>query len=211
MSNRTGTIYMLYNDVNDKVYIGQTTKVIEERFKEHKKACNNKGEKEMKLYRAMNDIGVDKFHIKCLECDIPISELELKEIYYIEAYDSFHNGYNATIGGKGGKLIEEKWAKSIIDDYLSGLSCNDIAKTFHVDQTTINRLLTSHGITLRHDGNKVESFDLTEFISIWENKNIMLKEMALHFRVHPRTLKRYAIALGLNRKGYKKQDSTDTN
>lgn len=47
-----GSIYIIENDVNDKVYIGQTTKSIENRFSEHLKA-------------ALNRTKTDKFH-----CDI---------------------------------------------------------------------------------------------------------------------------------------------
>ena len=32
-----GFIYKIYNDINDKVYIGQTSSTLEERFKQHLK------------------------------------------------------------------------------------------------------------------------------------------------------------------------------
>jgi len=36
---RTGSIYIIKNTINDKVYIGQTTMTVHERFMSHKKPC----------------------------------------------------------------------------------------------------------------------------------------------------------------------------
>ena len=35
-----GYIYKIINDINDKIYIGQTIRTIEERWKEHLKESN---------------------------------------------------------------------------------------------------------------------------------------------------------------------------
>ena len=36
-----GSIYMIYNDINDKKYIGQTTRNVEDRFKQHLRLCKS--------------------------------------------------------------------------------------------------------------------------------------------------------------------------
>lgn len=36
-----GSIYMIYNDINDKKYIGQTTSNVEDRFKQHLRLCKS--------------------------------------------------------------------------------------------------------------------------------------------------------------------------
>ena len=56
-------IYIIKNDINDKKYIGQTSKQLEERMKQHiidskKQKCMN-----IDLYKDMNKYGIDKFHI----------------------------------------------------------------------------------------------------------------------------------------------------
>lgn len=62
----------------------------------------------------MNKIGIDKFYIKELECDIPKDKLDEREKYYIEKFNSFYGGYNATVGGKGGELILENITATLL-------------------------------------------------------------------------------------------------
>ena len=47
-----GSIYIIKNKINDKVYIGQTTQAVDERFKQHCKPSEHKRHK-YTLYRAM--------------------------------------------------------------------------------------------------------------------------------------------------------------
>jgi len=51
----------------------------------------------------MRKYGIEHFHIELIEeTNIP----EEREIFWIEYYQSFKNGYNATIGGDGRKYID---------------------------------------------------------------------------------------------------------
>ena len=91
-----GFIYIIKNSINDHVYIGQTCRTIEVRWKEHLRHCEQ--ERSQVLGRAMRKYGKDKFFIEQLEeCDDSI--LDEREIYWIAQFNSFHNGYNATAGG----------------------------------------------------------------------------------------------------------------
>ena len=56
-----GYIYKISNSYNSKVYIGQTTKTVAERYDTHLKACNNKAKQTLHLYLAMNKYGVKNF------------------------------------------------------------------------------------------------------------------------------------------------------
>lgn len=111
-------IYIIKNTVNNKVYIGQTSRELEVRWNEHKK-CGNIGYKlTSKFYRDMYEIGVDNFYIEVLEtCNI--NELDSKEQYYINKYNSFYNGYNSTRGGKQNhnKDTEPEFLANLLLDY----------------------------------------------------------------------------------------------
>lgn len=52
----------------------------------------------MRLY------GLEHFMIEPIEKDIPNEQLNEREQYWISYYDSFHNGYNSTIGGDCGNF-----------------------------------------------------------------------------------------------------------
>ena len=62
-----GKIYKITNTVDDRIYVGSTTKELKVRFREH--ACFSKIEKykNIELYKAMNEHGVDKFKIELVE------------------------------------------------------------------------------------------------------------------------------------------------
>lgn len=99
-----GEIYIIRNNINDKVYIGQTIQGYKTRWKGHVYATKTE---DKPLYNAMRKYGVENFHIELLEDNIPYEELDYKEVCYIEKYDCVRpNGYNISHGG--GSYINEK-------------------------------------------------------------------------------------------------------
>ena len=54
-----GFIYKITNNINDKVYVGQTAGTLEERFKQHKKKINSEDRKTYPLYNAMRKYGIE--------------------------------------------------------------------------------------------------------------------------------------------------------
>lgn len=193
--NKYGTIYIICNTINDKVYIGQTTLDIESRFKQHIKKSTLKSRK-YKLYNAMKKYGVEKFYIGKVESNIPIEDLDNKEIYYIKKYDSFENGYNSTKGGDG-RVINKKYDEdTIIDLYKKGNSMTTIAKKYNVSTSTISRVLKKNAFSTRDNGNKYKQFDIAEFKKQWFG-NVSISEMGKFFKCNEKTIKRYAKRLNL--------------
>lgn len=93
-------IYIIKNTINDKVYVGQSVD-IEHRFYAHKySAMNRRQDSHTQIHRAMKTIGVENFYYEILE-ECPIESLDEREIYYIDKFDSYVNGYNMTLGGEG--------------------------------------------------------------------------------------------------------------
>ena len=88
-------IYKITNIINGKSYIGQTSRTIEDRWKEH--LHNNH---DIPLVRAFKKYGIENFKIECLE-ECSESMVNERECYWISYYDTYYNGYNATLGGDG--------------------------------------------------------------------------------------------------------------
>lgn len=88
-------IYKITNKINGKVYIGQTIKSIEERWKQH---CS-KNSLCKALQSALIKYGMDNFSIECVEECYSIDQLNIREIFWINFYNSFYEGYNLTSGG----------------------------------------------------------------------------------------------------------------
>jgi len=92
-------IYKITCKVNGKVYIGQTTKSLERRWKEHVHASRTE---DTLLYYAMRKHGIDYFEIDTIEICNSRESLNDREKHWIEHFLSFgENGYNATAGGQG--------------------------------------------------------------------------------------------------------------
>ena len=88
-------IYKISNIVNDKVYIGQSIRPIEERFQRHiNDAMNNR--LDTHFARAIRLYGPDKFYIEQIDTASSQEELTQKEHDWIVYYNSVEDGYNET-------------------------------------------------------------------------------------------------------------------
>ena len=94
-----GIIYGWYNTLTDMWYIGQTVRP-EYRFKSHINDAINKKDNN-KFHNALRKYGLDNFVYCILEDNVLRNNLNMKEIEWIEYYDSFYSGYNLTLGGGG--------------------------------------------------------------------------------------------------------------
>lgn len=95
-------IYKITNP-KGKVYIGQS-KVIEKRFTQYKNPQPYHVGK--KLLNSLNKYGIENHSIDILE-ECKVEELNEKESYYIQLYNSVEEGLNIDLGGKGFKRSEE--------------------------------------------------------------------------------------------------------
>ena len=110
-----GVVYLVTNKVNGKKYVGQTTRSIEERWRDHVRQSYRY---ENPFPRALINYKEDDFYTETLcEC-FSQQELDEKEIFYIEKLKTIAPfGYNCTYGGRGGKHLKEvknKISKSLM-------------------------------------------------------------------------------------------------
>lgn len=110
-----GIIYKIENIVNNKVYIGQTTQKrgfkgryefkgngIERVYNYYKSKKDHNKDYNVYLFNSIEKYGFDAFIVdEVLDTANSLDELNEKEKYYIEKFNSFHNGYNCTLGGDG--------------------------------------------------------------------------------------------------------------
>lgn len=94
-------IYKITNIKTKECYIGQAVS-ISDRFKQHCKfACGIDTPVGNKLYKAMQEYGIQNFSWEILE-EVPPAQLNEKEDYYIQLYDSINFGYNSIKAPKKG-------------------------------------------------------------------------------------------------------------
>ena len=101
-----GVIYLIINGVNDKEYVGQTTKNVKARFKQHARRKNSL------IGNAIRAYGEDMFVIAILKVCYSKEELDFWEKHFIKSRNTMYpNGYNLTDGGEGGVPCDAVRAK----------------------------------------------------------------------------------------------------
>lgn len=104
-----GIIYKITCNVTGKCYIGQTIQRPEERWRDHKKFAENNLNEQFHFYRAIRKYGWENFTREIIESGIPTKEeLNEREIYWIDFYNSYEDGYNSTHGGTLGSGRSKK-------------------------------------------------------------------------------------------------------
>ena len=88
-------IYKITNLINNKVYIGQTIRTLQQRFNRHiNDAMNNN--LNTHFARAIRKYGPENFAIEIIDTATSQDELTQKEQYWIGYYNSINEGYNET-------------------------------------------------------------------------------------------------------------------
>jgi len=91
-------VYKVTNNINGKIYIGQTRKSIHSRWAAHKSRGHV-------LYAAIQKYGIENFTVKILCRCNSLEEMNHRETYYIKLFKSLApKGYNLNSGG--GKAFE---------------------------------------------------------------------------------------------------------
>lgn len=137
-------VYKITNIINQKVYIGITSRTIEERFREHKHKINERIH--LHLYSSMKKYGVENFKIELLESCKTLENLFIRERFWISKTNSNDPlfGYNNTNGGEGFEKIETDDNK-ILELYQENRSYFKTAEILGYSPSTVRRRLQSMG------------------------------------------------------------------
>lgn len=136
-------IYKITNDINQRIYIGMTERTIKERFKEHCQEYKRERAEKRPLYSAMKKYGIEHFHVELVEeTDNP----EEREQYWIKFYNSYKEGYNATLGGDGRSHINQDEIEKILEAYNRLGTVVAVKRETGHDVSCISRLLKQAGV-----------------------------------------------------------------
>ena len=135
-------VYLISNDINNKMYIGATITSIAERYSKHIYDTFNISDNSA-IHHAIRKYGQEHFFINQLE-ECSIDNVFEREQYWIKFYNSYENGYNETIGGEGCP----KYDYSLIyQKFKSGMLQKDIAKELGCEKHTITRALRAYDVS----------------------------------------------------------------
>lgn len=94
---KTGIVYKVTNTETNEIYIGATTKSIEERKEDHIQKANKKVGGYFQ--EAISTYGAQAFQWEQIDTANSNNDLAKKEIKYIEEYNAVSTGYNSDKGG----------------------------------------------------------------------------------------------------------------
>lgn len=166
-----GYIYLITNKINNKKYVGKTTQSIEKRWQEH--ISDSKREKcEIRpLYRAIRKYGIENFTIKEIEkCNT--DNLSEKEKYWIQYYNTYEDGYNATLGGDGKILLDYD---EIIKTYLITHNASEVARTLNCSIDSVYKILKVNDIQISSAA-EIAKNNLSKRIAQYDKKGNFIKE-----------------------------------
>ncbi len=127
----TGIIYKITNVLNNKIYIGITTKPLNKRRQQHIQWSKHK-KRLYVIHKAINKYGLDNFLFESIDNFDGNDDACQKEVKYISLYNSFiPNGYNMTLGGEGvlgHKHSHSKETKNKISSTMMGIKKSEETK-----------------------------------------------------------------------------------
>ena len=137
-------IYKITNLINGKFYIGKTLSSVENRWKEHCSDSKKRKNEKRPLYSAMNKYGIENFKIEQIEeCSDNI--VDEREVYWIEYYQTFKQGYNATKGGDGKHYLDYDL---ICETYNQVHNMTKTAKLCRCHEDSVRKILKERQIKI---------------------------------------------------------------
>lgn len=171
-------IYKITNDINDKIYIGKTNLTISKRFQEHCRDCKSLSKESRPLYAAMNKYGIEHFSIQELE-QCSTEKASEREQFWIEYYQTYKNGYNATFGGDGKQLFSHEQIAYLLEKNpypkeiaeLVGCSTDTVcivAKEYNIKVKNKGQFHNQKQVAAYNkDGTFIQKFDSVQLAGEW--------------------------------------------
>ena len=140
-----GYIYKITNILNQKSYIGKTIRDPEIRWNEHKQ--DNK-HPNLPLQRAFKKYGINSFSFEIIE-EVKEELLDEREKYYIKKFNTYKQGYNATLGGEGGvtHTLPKEEIEKILTLWKQKCTISQISKITGHSFSAIQNHIKKTGIT----------------------------------------------------------------
>ena len=201
-----GHIYCLFNTVNGKRYIGQTSRSVSRRLHEHIRYTD------FIINKAIKKYGVENFSYQTWE--VPNEQLNMTEMSIIKQFNTkIPNGYNMTDGGLGGggwQHSEE--AKNKMSDRCKGNKNHFYGKK-HTEENKIKMSKSSCHRKLSEDNKikmrigKIIAGEIKPIILIHpdgaEEKFGCMKDACIKYNLERHSLRKVCIGEFKQYKGFK--------
>lgn len=187
-------IYKITNLINNKCYIGQSVD-IKTRWRHHKNNYNKENNQSynFSFYRAIRKYGLENFKFEVLEeCDQ--KDLNERELHWISYYDSYHNGYNETLGGDGKLQIDrEEFKKYYYENYPS---VKEAAEHFNISREVSGKIFKELGLQSLYYISKEKEKEICKYYL--SDENFTLLDVSGKFNIDRETASKVLKRNGVN-------------
>lgn len=156
-----GIVYKATNKINNKIYIGQTVRELETRKNEHKRHASKYN---YIFYNAIKKYGFDSFEWETIDIAKSIEELNDKEKYWVNYYNSIDISYGYNMKEGGNNSIPNQITRNKMRDSMLG-------RTFSSE--TIDKMRYSGKERYKREiinGNKSRIVSKNKFLSYIDSK-----------------------------------------
>ena len=202
ITHNVNTIYAYKDKSHNKiVYVGQTVNLRKRHYDHTKQDPYNKNllEYEYPLSRGIRKYGIENYELLVLEENVPSEKMDEREIYWIQYYNTYYNGYNQTVGGKSPNkpIYKEQEVEKVYDllknTSLSILKISELTgiSVTHIYNLNIGARRPKEEVDYpirpqKIKGNKGCAFSQEENLEIHKllkNSNLKTKEIAKKYGV----------------------------
>jgi group I intron endonuclease len=180
--NVYGAIYKITNTITNKIYVGQTTKTLKQRWGKHIRSANSKSEKRSYLHNSISKHGKENFKIELIEyCENEII-LNEREKYYISKLCSQDPkiGYNILSGGNAGSSPNKEHRdkmRTLAKNYLLTHK-HSCLKEMNIEDVK-NHILKNPNTTLEELGNVLNLSSRTVWRKLKLEHNTSFNELKI--------------------------------
>lgn len=188
-------IYKISNDINNKIYVGQTKKTIQQRFDRHCAEARWKNTKNMPIVLAISKYGSHHFRIDILEeCpdESPQDYIDSREVHWSQILNTLSpNGYNLRVGNASG-LLSEETRKKISKAHLGKKASPETIERlrlshlgFKVKEETKRKLsIINKGKKLTQEHiEKIRNSNTGRVLSAEVKEKMRLKKLKFHYTI----------------------------
>lgn len=162
-------IYKITNKINGKCYIGKSVNIYH-RWIKHKSSSRHieDGGDEYAIHCAIRKYSIENFSFEIIEECMP-EQLEEKEKFWIEYYNSYETGYNETRGGEGGLKYDYHY---IYELWNNGFTNKEICEKLRCGDQAVTRAFRLYNISEEEVRSRSNNYQKKPIVAI----NIITKE-----------------------------------
>jgi len=174
---KSGSIYLITNQITGMQYVGLTRSTINSRLKSHFKSSKIGRGKNTSLHEAMRAFPKEKFTIDTIDYAQDSKQLQVLEQLYITEYNTIApHGYNQNIGGSvsgGLAKIEFKVGKKFFESFA------EACRHYGIGESTCSNRLKRGWSVEKAFTFPPENFDKSQPVELFGNTYSSLKEASI--------------------------------